>query len=366
MAITTAPAPASPVSDEAAVRPGALAKIRHWIAEIRRLPLFPVTMLLVFLLIPAVFAELIAPHNPRRGDLDDRLVPPAWSGDVVSVRTVVERVNRDNRQNEIKLTDAERTVRIGDATVVGKAEGEAPVLGDQIQIVVKPGGQGKYLLGTDKNGMDIFSRIVHGARLALVVSMMAIFVSGLIGTVLGILAGYYGGWVDTVVMRLVDMSLSISLILVALVLAATLGPRIENVLIVVCLFLWSRYARLIRGETLALKTQDFISRARVAGSSEIRIMLRHIFPNLVNTIIVLATLQLGFVILLEAGLSFLGAGIPRPNPAWGVMVADGRELIIDSWWVSFFPGLAILFTVLSVNLLGDWLRDRLDPKQRNV
>ena len=366
MAITTAPVPASPVSEEAAVRPSALGRIRRGIAEIRRLPLFPVTMLLVFLLVPAVFAELIAPHNPKRGDLDDRLVPPAWSSDVVTQRTVVERVNRDNRQNEIKLSDAERTVRIGDASVVGKPEGEAPVLGDQIRIVVKPGGQAKYILGTDKNGMDIFSRIVHGARLALVVSMMAIFFSGLIGTVLGILAGFYGGWVDTLVMRLVDMSLSISLILVALVLAATLGPRIENVLIVVCLFLWSRYARLIRGETLALKTQDFVARARVAGSSEIRIMVRHIFPNLVNTIIVLATLQLGFVILLEAGLSFLGAGIPRPNPAWGVMVADGRELIIDSWWVSFFPGLAILFTVLSVNLLGDWLRDRLDPKQRNV
>lgn len=364
MAITTAPvAQPAPAEEEST---GALVRIGKWVREIRRLPLFPVTMLLVFLLIPAVFAEIIAPHNPRRGDLDDRLVPPAWSGDVVSMRTVVERVNRENRQSEIKLSDAERTVRIGDATVVGKAEGEAPVIGDQIRIVVKPGGQGKYLLGTDKNGMDIFSRIVHGARLALVVSLMAIFVSGLIGTVLGILAGYYGGWVDTVVMRLVDMSLSISLILVALVLAATLGPRIENVLVVVCLFLWSRYARLVRGETLALKTQDFIARSRVAGSSQLRIMVRHIFPNLVNTIIVLATLQLGFVILLEAGLSFLGAGIPRPNPAWGVMVADGRELIIDSWWVSFFPGLAILFTVLSVNLLGDWLRDRLDPKQRNV
>ena len=364
MAITTAPV-AQPAQTEEAPA-GALARIGKWLREIRRLPLFPVTMLLVFLLIPAVFAELIAPHNPRRGDLDDRLVPPAWSGDVVSYRTVVETVNRDNRQNEIKISDAERTVRIGDATVVGKAEGEAPVVGDQIRVLVKPGGQAKYLLGTDKNGMDIFSRIVHGARLALVVSLMAIFVSGLIGTVLGILAGYFGGWVDTIVMRLVDMSLSISLILVALVLAATLGPRIENVLVVVCLFLWSRYARLVRGETLALKTQDFIARSRVAGSSQLRIMVRHIFPNLVNTIIVLATLQLGFVILLEAGLSFLGAGIPRPNPAWGVMVADGRELIIDSWWVSFFPGLAILFTVLSVNLLGDWLRDRLDPKQRNV
>lgn len=364
MAITTAPVAQPAQAEEAST--GALARIGKWVREIRRLPLFPVTMLLVFLLIPAVFAELIAPHNPRRGDLDDRLVPPAWSSDVVSYRTVVETINRDNRQNEIKISDAERTVRIGDATVVGKAEGEAPVIGDQIRVLVKPGGQAKYLLGTDKNGMDIFSRIVHGARLALVVSLMAIFVSGLIGTVLGILAGYFGGWVDTIVMRLVDMSLSISLILVALVLAATLGPRIENVLVVVCLFLWSRYARLVRGETLALKTQDFIARSRVAGSSQIRIMVRHIFPNLVNTIIVLATLQLGFVILLEAGLSFLGAGIPRPNPAWGVMVADGRELIIDSWWVSFFPGLAILFTVLSVNLLGDWLRDRLDPKQRNV
>ncbi len=364
MAITTAPVAQPAEAPEA--RTGALARIGKWVQEARRLPLFPVTMLLVFLLIPAVFAELIAPHNPRRGDLDDRLVPPAWSSDVVSVRTVVEKVNRENRQNEIKLSDAERTVRIGDATVVGKAEDEAPVIGDQVRIVVKPGGQGRYLLGTDKNGMDIFSRIVFGARLALVVSLMAIFVSGLIGTVLGILAGYFGGWVDTVVMRLVDMSLSISLILVALVLAATLGPRIENVLVVVCLFLWSRYARLVRGETLALRTQDFIARSRVAGSSQLRIMVRHIFPNLVNTIIVLATLQLGFVILLEAGLSFLGAGIPRPNPAWGVMVADGRELIIDSWWVSFFPGLAILFTVLSVNLLGDWLRDRLDPKQRNV
>ncbi len=364
MAITTAPV-AQPAQAEE-TRAGALPRVKKWLQEARRLPLFPVTMLLIFLLIPAVFAEIIAPHDPKRGDLDDRLVPPAWSSHVTSTRTVVERINRENRQNEIRLSDAERTVRIGDASVVGKAAGEAPVLGDQILIVIKPGGQARYLLGTDKNGMDIFSRIVHGARLALVVSLMAIFVSGLIGTALGILAGYFGGWIDTIVMRLVDMSLSISLILVALVLAATLGPRIENVLMVVCLFLWSRYARLVRGETLALKTQDFIARSRVAGSSQLRIMLRHIFPNLVNTIIVLATLQLGFVILLEAGLSFLGAGIPRPNPAWGVMVADGRELIIDSWWVSFFPGLAILFTVLSVNLLGDWLRDRLDPKQRNV
>ncbi len=366
MAITTSPVPAAAPTEEAVAPAGALSRAKHWMREAKRLPLIPVSLLLIFLIIPAVFADVIAPHDPRRGDLDDRLVPPSWSGDQISIRTVVERIDRNNRHNEIKLSDAERTVRIGDGSVMGQAEGVAPQLGDQLMIVVKPGGQARYLLGTDKNGMDIFSRIVHGARLALVVSLMAIFVSGIIGTVLGILAGYFGGWIDTIVMRLVDMSLSISLVLVALVLAATLGPRIENVLIVVCLFLWSRYARLVRGETLAIKTQDFIARSRVAGSSQFRIMLRHIFPNLINTIIVLATLQLGFVILLEAGLSFLGAGIPRPNPAWGLMVADGRELIIDSWWVSFFPGLGILFVVLSVNLFGDWLRDHLDPKQRNV
>jgi peptide/nickel transport system permease protein len=129
---------------------------------------------------------------------------------------------------------------------------------------------------------------------------------------------------------------------------------------------WSRYARLVRGETLTIRAQDYISRARVAGASNPRIMFRYIFPNIINTIVVLATLQVGFVIVLEATLSFLGAGISRPTPAWGLMVADGREFVTDAWWVSFFPGLAILLTVLSMNLLGDWLRDKLDPKQRNL
>jgi peptide/nickel transport system permease protein len=264
------------------------------------------------------------------------------------------------------LSDAQRKVRIGDAKVMGGPEGGQVKLGDQVATVTRRGGSMKHILGTDKNGMDILSRIIHGARLALTVSLLAIFVSGVIGTALGLASGYFGGWLDAVVMRLVDISLSISIVLVALVLAATLGPRIENVLAVICMFLWSRYARLVRAETLALKTQDFVARSRVAGASHIRIMVRHILPNLFNTIIVLATFEIGFVILLEAGLSFLGAGIPRPSPAWGLMVADGRELITDSWWVSFFPGVAILLTVLSINLLGDWLRDRLDPKLRNV
>jgi peptide/nickel transport system permease protein len=328
--------------------------------------LLPLAILLLVLVIPAAFADWIAPHDPRKGDLSERLLPPAWSGPSVSVKTVVEKVDRTNRDTGILLRDAERKVRIGEAKVLGGVEGKPVGLGDQVETTIRRGGSLKHIFGTDKNGMDILSRIIHGARIALTVSLLAIAVSGVIGTALGLLAGYFGGWLDAVVMRLVDMSLSISIILVALVLAATLGPQIGNVLAVICLFLWSRYARLVRGETLSLRTRDFVLRSRVAGSSHLRIMARHLFPNVVNTIIVLATFEIGFVIILEAGLSFLGAGIPRPNPAWGLMVSDGRELITDAWWVSFFPGLAILLTVLSINLLGDWLRDKLDPKQRNL
>ena len=340
--------------------------IRLWqkVREARRLPLLPLVILLVVLVIPAVFAPLIAPHNPLEGDLNDRLLPPFWVGETVKYKTVVEKVNRENRLNEILLKDAERRVKIGDGTITGG--GQIVQVGDQLEISFRKAGSTKYLLGTDKNGMDIFSRLIYGARLALVVSLLGIVVSGIIGSSLGIIAGFYGGILDTIIMRMVDISLSISLVLIALVLAAVRGPSIDNVLIVICLFLWSRYARLIRGETLLLKSQDFIARAQVSGASDLRIMYKHIMPNLANTIIVLATLQIGFVIILEASLSFLGAGVPRPNPAWGLMVADGRELLSNAWWVSLVPTVAIVLTVLSINLLGDWVRDRLDPKQRQI
>ena len=340
--------------------------IRLWrkVREARRLPLLPLVILLVVLVIPAVFAPLIAPHNPLEGDLNDRLLPPFWVGETVKYKTVVEKVNRENRLNEILLKDAERRVKIGDGTITGG--GQIVQVGDQLEISFRKAGSTKYLLGTDKNGMDIFSRLIYGARLALMVSLLGIVVSGIIGSSLGIIAGYYGGILDSIIMRMVDVSLSISLVLIALVLAAVRGPSIDNVLIVICLFLWSRYARLIRGETLLLKSQDFIARAQVSGASDLRIMYKHIMPNLANTIIVLATLQIGFVIILEASLSFLGAGVPRPNPAWGLMVADGRELLSNAWWVSLVPTVAIVLTVLSINLLGDWVRDRLDPKQRQI
>ena len=284
------------------------AKLVHAVTEVRRYPLFPISILLVVLVIPAIFAEVISPHNPLKGQLGDRLDPPFW----------------------------------------------------------QEGGSMNHLLGTDKLGRDMLSRIIYGSRISVKISAISILGGGVMGTMLGIAAGYFGGRTDAVIMRLVDISLSIPIILLGLVLVAALGPAESTVVIVVVVLLWSRYARLVRGEALAIRVQDYIARARVAGSSHFRIMLTHVLPNVFNSLVVLATLQVGFVILLEATLSFLGAGIPKPTPAWGLMVADGRELIVVAWWVAFFPGLAILLTVLSMNLLGDWLRDRLDPKQRNI
>jgi peptide/nickel transport system permease protein len=201
---------------------------------------------------------------------------------------------------------------------------------------------------------------------SLAVSMVAIVVGGVIGTALGLISGYFGGRVDSLLMRLVDISLSLPTILLALVFVAAVGPSFGTVITVMVILLWARYARLVRGETLSIRERDFIARARVAGASHVRIMVKYIFPNVINSLVVLATLQVGYVILLESALSFLGAGLPRPMPAWGLMIADGRELIVTAWWVSMLPGLAIMFTALALNLLGDWLRDHLDPKLRNV
>jgi peptide/nickel transport system permease protein len=167
-------------------------------------------------------------------------------------------------------------------------------------------------------------------------------------------------------MRLVDISLALPAMLLALALAALSGPSFQSVIIVVAFVLWAYFARQVRAEVLSLRERDFVARARVAGSSHLTILVRHILANVVNTVVVLATLQVGIVITLEASLSFLGIGIPRPTPTWGLLVADGRQLLASAWWISFFPGLAILLTVLSVNLFGDWLRDRVDPKLREM
>jgi peptide/nickel transport system permease protein len=303
---TVAPAITTPAGDALDQRQRGV--IGQAFFSIRHYPIIPLLILAIMLIIPAIFANVISPHNPVQVNLSDRLMPPVW----------------------------------------------------------QEGGSWQYVLGTDRHGFDILSRIIHGARISLSISLLAIALGGGVGTVLGLLAAYGGGWVDNLIMRIVDIKLAFPSILLALVLVAVSGPGFQTVVLVIALLLWARFARMVRGEALAIKQQDFVARALVAGASPTRIMMRHIFPNVVNTVVVLCTLEVGHVIILESTLSFLGAGLVKPTPAWGLMVADGRTLIVTAWWLFFFPTMAIVLTVLSMNLMGDWLRDRLDPKLRNV
>ena len=226
------------------------------------------------------------------------------------------------------------------------------------------GGQRAYPLGTDALGRDVLSRVMFGGRASLFVALVSIGASTALGTALGLAAGYAGGWVDTVVMRAVDVVLTLPVILLALVFAVTVGPSLWIVTLILALVLWSRFARLVRGEALAWKQREFVQYARGAGSSPLRIVLVHVLPNLANSVVVLATLQVGFAIVVEASLSFLGAGAPPPAPTWGGMIASGRTYIETAWWLVVFPGVAVVLTVLSFNLFGDWLRDTLDPTLR--
>lgn len=254
----------------------------------------------------AILAPLIAPSDPMTGSLEDRLTPPAWAD----------------------------------------------------------GGSMRYLLGTDDLGRDILSRLIHGARVSLAVSVLAIFGAAVAGTSIGLIAGYFGGWTERIAMRIVDLALSFPVIMLALLFAALFGPSLVNIVIVLALVLWSPFARIARGETLRVKKLDYVDLARTAGASHLRIMLRHILPNIAGALIVLATLQVGTVIVLEASLSFLGVGVPPPTPSWGSMVSDGRNFIASAWWVSLIPGAAVLVVVLAANLLGDALADHLNPDRR--
>ena len=260
------------------------------------------------LVVTAVFAPYLAPHSPTEGDIVKKSIPPIWMN----------------------------------------------------------GGDAEHLLGTDRFGRDVLSRVIWGSRISLLVSLVAIGVAGTLGTLLGLISGYRGGLVDALLMRLTDIGLSLPTILIAVVMVAVSEPSFRNVVLVIALLLWPRFARQVRGETLAVKAQDFVALAVVAGRSSAWIIRRHIFPNVVPTLLVISTLQVGYVILLEGTLSFLGVGVPPPNPAWGLMIADGRGFLATAWWISLFPGLAMLLTVLAVNLMGDWLRDHLDPKLRQA
>ncbi len=271
-------------------------------------PLIP-ALILGGIAFVAIFANLLAPHNPEIGSLAARFRPPVW------------------------------------------------------QI----GGSTKYLLGTDQLGRDVLSRLIFGARVSMVVGFTAVIFAGAVGTTLGIISGYLGGWVDQVIMRITDTWLALPGLMFAIFLAAIVGPSMWNIVIILGLVYWTRYARVIRGEVLSLKEREFVRLAIVAGCSKWTIMRRHILPNVINSAIVLGTLMLGVVIITEASLSFLGVGVPPPEPAWGLMLSDGKQsLMVGRWWLSVLPGCCIMLMVLSANLLGDWLRVKLDPQLRQL
>ncbi len=268
-----------------------------------RLPRIPLTIMVV-LLVCAVFAPLLAPHDP----------------------SVISMVNAE----------------------------------------LAPGDNLTYPLGTGILGRDILSRLIYGARTAVFISLVALGTGALVGTALGLVAGFRTGWLDVLIMRASDATLGFPTILVAIIIVTILGAGIENIILAVALTVWARFARMIRGDVLAIKELDFVTFAKIAGLSTSMIIWRHIFPNTINTLMVITSLSVGQVILLEASLSFLGLGLPPGDPAWGIMVSEGRSVILDAWWLALFPGLAITVVVLAFNFFGDWLRDTLDPKLRRT
>jgi len=228
------------------------------------------------------------------------------------------------------------------------------------------GGTTKYILGTDHLGRDILSRMIYGGRVSLSVSLLAIMITAGIGTVMGIASGYIGGRTDGFLMRLTDIAMSFPGLLIAMLLSVGVGPGFWTVVFALSILGWAGYSRMIRGEALRLRNSDFVMQARVNGVSNIGIMFKHIFPNVVNTLIIIMTLQIGMMILAESALSYLGIGIPAPTPSWGSMVSDGRNDLDRAWWISTFPGIAIGLVVLSGNFLGDWIRDKTDPRLRRL
>lgn len=281
---------------------------------LRRWPVVPAAVLCT-LALSAILASTVAPHDPLKQHLRAKNAPGFWDGGWYEEHPRV-------------------TVR--------------------------------YFLGGDHVGRDVLSRIIHGARISMMVVAVAASSGLLVGTTLGLIAGYRGGMIDEIIMRFVDVWRALPILLVALVVVIVFGQSVGVVICVLAMMAWSQFVRNVRAEVLSLKERDYVSLARIAGASPPRIILRHILPGVVNTVIVIGTLGVGQLILAEASLSFLGAGIPSPTPAWGLMISEARDDLATAWWVSVFPGLAIVLVVMSLNFAGDWLRDRLDPRLRQL
>lgn len=279
----------------------------------RRYPAFPM-LILAILIICGIFAPQIATQDPYAGGIRDRHVPPAWMYD-------------DLRKKE---------------------------------------GTTEHYLGTDHAGRDVFSRMLYGARISLVVAAIALTSGFLVGTTMGVVSGYAGGWVDEVITRLVDIWQALPFLMIALVCVLLFGQSLKILLVLMAALAWNPFVRVIRSQTLTIKNQPYVDLARVAGCSVPRILIRHILPGVINTAVVIATLAVGSLILAEAALSFLGAGVPSPTPTWGAMVSEGRNYLSTAWWPTVFPGVAIFSVVMSLNFTGDWLRDRLDPRLRQL
>lgn len=290
-----------------AVEPPFAARRRGWRIRSPKTLGVTLTILLLFLVL-GIFGPQIAPEDPFRLDLVGRLQPPFF-----------------------------------------QAEGSL-----------------EHPLGTDDLGRDTLSRLIHGARISLLAIAMVIPLATVIGSLLGLLAGWFGGWTSRVIMALVDLQLAMPAILIAVFLRAIWEPSLRNVVVVLVFALWATFARLVRGETLGLKEREFVIAARTIGANDLRIMLRHVLPSLVNSIVILATLNVATVIIAEAGLSFLGVGIPQDSISWGIMISQGRDVISIAWWLVTVPGIAIIIVSLVVNVFGDWLRDFLDPTLRNT